>query len=366
MYLNHRFEKPSSSTIPPTFLDVTFTKALVSNFNKRVNLTASDATTAANSKRDRFFERLEARLSHHETEQKWISELNMNITHLDVMFTPANLSPLISQTLDIVSLFPAAEQTELIPFIRARDMPLLNIELERFRLMNPVENHAIVLQLLGLNLTSQVENPIIRAFAQNARPNSSQAIYDRAKSTGLIYRPGFIFEDRQYLFEIKNTAVFLNEPTPLPIIDQLTVRAILALPILCDRHLINGYMLEISVGPNLDIHASDFNINVIRDAVRETTAVMKSFARPKSVSTPIRDKNTNKNVTTKLDLVPLDLLLTCESVNFYFSKREENHFRSLLTIQLIQPHLSLIIHERSQRFEVSVFDFEVSKISLLI
>ena len=235
-------------------------------------------------------------------------------------------------------------------------MPLLNIELDRFRLMNPVENHVIVLQLLGLNLTSQVENPIIRAFAQNARPNSSQAIYDRAKSTGLIYRPGFIFEDRQYLFEIKNTAAFLNEPTPLPIIDQLTVRAILALPILCDRHLINGYMLEISVGPNLDVHASDFNINVIRDAVREIGAVMKSFARPKSVSTPIRDKN----VTTKLDLVPLDLLLTCESVNFYFSRREENRFRSLLTIQLIQPHLSLIIHERSQRFEVSVFDFEVS------
>lgn len=126
----------TSAVSKPTFLDVTFTRALISNFNKRVGGGGHDVA----AKRDRFFERLEARILKrhrhhpHQTEQKCISELNVNVHNLDVVFRPEKLSPIIEQCLSIVGLFASTEPAPLIPFIRACDMPLLNIEIDRLEM----------------------------------------------------------------------------------------------------------------------------------------------------------------------------------------------------------------------------------------
>lgn len=328
---------------------MTFTRALISNFNKKLG------NNDIGNKNDKFFDRFEAHLRHHENEQKWISELNMNVHYLDAILDFAKLTPLISQSYDILNCFEASERTSLIPLVQARQMPLFNIEIERAHFILPASNKQMfVYQLEALKLTSQVENPLIRTFPQNIHQSSSQTIYDRAKSNGLIYRPGFIFEDRQYLVDFKNAFFLRNNASSRPIIDRFSFRAVLALPIVFDRYLINGYLLEISIGPQIYLYASDMDIRSMEDSLEKNISVLKAFSAPTSKTTSISTSNV-------LQLVPVDFFLTCENLNVFLTQNQngKDNLKPFLSIELTQPYVSLIMHEKAQKLEVSLFDIEV-------
>lgn len=343
---------------------------LNNNNNASGNKSSNNKST---NKRDKFFDRFEAHARSHQTEQKWIAELNVNVHSLDVMFDAARLGALVVQTNALMSCFEASERTTLIPLVAARHMPLLNIECDRARLMIPMSQHPaahlLVYQLDSLNLTSQVENPLIRTFPQNestSTHSSRQTIYDRAKSSGLIYRPGFIFEDRQYVIDFKTMTLFLRDTTACtsrPLLDSFGLRATLALPIVFDRYLINGYLLEISLGPHINIYASDEDIRSIKDTIVHSGSILNEFSAT-SNSSPVTTSS-SASIKEPLQLVPIDLFLTCENLNVFFTRHIEDAVRKrkilkpILSIDLIQPYISLIMHEKAQKLEVSLFDIEV-------
>lgn len=323
------------------FLEITFTNALISNLNKKLNESFKKKS-----------KKLKSNLKNISSAQKWINEVNLVIRNFDFYFSLKRLNLILEFYFNLTKLILFKQNLEknnskrayLIPIIQASQMPLLNIELKKIRFILPKEDNtnSLILQFMSLTLSSQVENPLIRNFIQNT---TSLNIYNKAKSNGLLYRPGFIFEDRQYHAEIKSICLINNTKA---ILDNFDLKLALALPILLGKRLINGYAVELSVPTsNLAFNFTDLDLNLIFELINENKFNFEQELNTKQ----------SKLLLDDLELVPLDILLTCEKTTISFSKNQN----LLFYIQLIQPHLCFLMHEKMQKFEISIFDILVKR-----
>ena len=431
---NQKSSAATSSTHNANFMEITFTRALISNLNKRLN-DLSEPKSATKPKVNRgknknSIEKLEAK-------NKWIIEINVLLNNLDFMIHTSNFDVLIEYYLATYSIIEKSlsikdpylntnnnensnesklnynnenetKKIKLIPLIKASDMPLLNIEINRVRFIFPFydlvkksikfDYDLIIGQIFNLTLTSQIENPIIRNFINNSS-NKSFNIYNKAKSNGSLYRPGFAFEDRQYGLDIKNISLFKSNSTYLPssskinekyanlmclpILDSFDLKAMIGLPILLGKLLINGYVLELNIPANdLTFYLDNRELNLISDIINENTNIIKSYdivGFTKRLATKNNNNNNNNNnnrssigsylqpnQTIDLDIVPLDILMTAENINICFymvdkSESDELEKSSLFWIRFIQPYICLIMHEKFQKFDLSIFDFSVNR-----
>lgn len=59
--------------------------------------------------------------------------------------------------------------------------------------------------------------------------------------------------------------------------------------------------------------------------------------------------------------MPFDVLLTAENINICFYSIVKSQIELLFWAHFIQPHICLIVHERLQKFDLSIFDFELKR-----
>ena len=316
--------KPVSSQNNQTsigFIDLTFTRALISNFNKRYAEINNQTTPSNNKKKgpktatpfkqnqaeNKSFNRAM------KSNTKWISELNITVNDFDILFHMRKLNVMVefyfefnkyldkhlaakSITSSDDSSFAAelggasSKNSVLIPLITPNDVPLVNIEIGRVRFVCLSQNASetsydlFVCQFLSFNLTSSVEYPIVRNFLFNS--TASNKLY-KYKANGMLYRPGFAFEDRQYLLEVKNLAVFKSQSKCLcdssdsaannssfvqALVNSFSIRSVLGLPMLYKNRLINGYVLECSVlTSSLEFFLGTSSVKLMLDIARENT-----------------------------------------------------------------------------------------------
>ncbi|CAF0864916.1 unnamed protein product, partial [Brachionus calyciflorus] len=300
------------------FMHLTYTNALVKNLTKQIGLKKTRS--------------LKKKFTKH---QKWLSEVNLSLQDFELAY---NLN-LFETIFKFSKLFESDETSSngnnddfLIPIINSCDVPLLNLDLKKSKFLMPHNEKKILLEFDSMSLTSQFDNQLIRNFSQNS---TSHQIYLKAKSQGLINRPGFTFEDRQYLLLLKNLSLSVDSDL---IIEKFNLRLIVALPILYGPRLINGYALELNV-PDLSVNLDTEKINLI------TQSINTNFIFEK--------KNSQKSYgCCNLSLVPCDLFITFEKINLNLSS-------SMLEIALIQPHVCFFMHENLQKFEVSIYDMSV-------
>jgi hypothetical protein len=407
IFLNDKSNKQSEN-----FLELTFTRALVSDLNKKLETYNGDARSSdlpsrskikrANMNRPRS---IGATTSMH---QKWISELNMNISNLDIILHTSKLILLINFYNEATSFsrkyfkhmnnqhsdkINQNSNIYLIPLVKPSDMPLMNIEMSRVRLLmpqfeNPNESLVLVGQATDIILTSRVENPIARNFVNNL---ASYSLYNRAKSTGLLYRPGFSFEDRQYTLNINSLASFIveanhfkpqnhppNEQLYLPLLDCFDSKAVLGLPIVFNRHLINGYTLEVSSSkPRQTLYLTNSAINMFTSLINENLQKLEEIEKIDSLEANINILETSiksqhpiskENSQGNLRIMPLDILITGQSIDICFAYKTEatysfslSHFTPLFMLNLIQPHICLFMHETMQKFDLSIFDLNAMR-----
>ncbi len=340
LYLN--VQNQSLSMNRNSFVDLTFTRALISNFNKKYQeinrdeaQSSSKHPTPVKQKNLRMdptqsdidpvtrkqFKQLK---QSHKSTQKWISEVNISVGDFDVLFHMKKLSVVlefhagVTKSLDKYEVFtklsgssdasiPEDSQRKssiLIPLISPCDVPLLNIEIGRVRFilllvdsskrnLNSVGDFDLVIaQFISFNLTSSIEYPIVRNFVSSHSNSASYKIYNKYKSNGMIYRPGFAFEDRQYLNEVKNVALFKSKSSLLfsqseinpgkesigTIIGSFSLRFIIGLPIVFANRLVNGYLFEVSVlNQKLEFYLGSAALNLILDIINQNVDFVTSL-----------------------------------------------------------------------------------------
>jgi hypothetical protein len=121
----------------------------------------------------------------------------------------------------------------------------------------------------------------MRTFLQNS---ISASIYQQARSNGSIYRPGFTFEDRQYTLTVKQLTVasrgFASSAPKVsdPILESLDLRAVIGLPILIGKKLINGYVCEMGISNQQSrLFFKDRCINLLMAIVGENSRLAGLF-----------------------------------------------------------------------------------------
>ena len=387
-------------------MEITFTRALLSNLNKRLQDLGSDErsrTTKAKAKPPL-------------AENKWISEVNVALSNFDLVIHVEKLDTLIEIAIELANLVnqskkasderkqpnagtsPTRKTLYLIPLIKPKQMPLLNIDILNVRLIIPLfernrhrqADETVVAQMRSLNLTSQVENPLLRNFLNNS---ASLALYNKAKSAGTLYKPGFELEDRQYALDVKDMALFRTRFTHLtsgegdegtlkpnklstPILDNFDLKAVLGLPILLKKRLINGYTLELSIPTtSLSLYFGNIEVNLLYSILKQNLealeAYMKRLIEPTARADSKRVLNEHDEpVEADLKILPMDVLLTAENINVYFYTLEASasNFKKadpFIHLQLIQPHTCLVMHQHFQKFEISVFDISLRRASFL-
>ena len=405
------------------FLEITFTRALVSNLTKRLggaNQNEPKSTKLENykinkKKAENLFKNM----------QKWIIELNCTINDLDLIFHLKKIQLLLEFANDVNVLIknyyiqsrPLPNRSELwsepfnlIPLIKASDMPLINIEINRVRLIFPCMNckdnlDIVMAQVFNLNLTSQIENPLSRNFLHNS---ASSSIYNKAKSNGHLYMPGFPFEDRQYSLQLSNFALLAANSTHLsnkqqpnrfvPILNSVNLKAIVGLPILLGHKLINGYIVEIGItNQQTHVYLNNLFLNLMHNLVEENLVfldrarvewnvkadsfcskltihkIIKNFEanytnKPLPQTPSNKTRKSNRKVSDApqcMQLIPFDFLLTAENIHvcFYLLNKPDSRLSRLCWAHFIQPHVCVVIHEKLQKFEVSIFDFDLKRSS---
>ncbi len=139
----------------------------------------------------------------------------------------------------------------------------------------------------------------------------------------------------------------------------------LGLPILFGKRLINGYTLEISIPTsNLLFYFGNLEINLLYNVVNQNMNVLKNYG--KSVPTSSTPSfNQKYSIKSDVKIIPLDILLTAENINVYFYTVDTSTVikksNSLFWMQFIQPHTCLFMHQSLQKFEISVFDFNLKR-----
>lgn len=298
------------------FMSVTYTSALVKNLTKQIGIQMNKCLKKNFQK-------------HH----KYIDEINLKIGSFEIDYN----RKLFELIFKLAELFQKNVRQEielqcanLIPVIGSSQLPLLNLDLQRVKIQIPGENN-LSIELKSASITSQFENPLVRNFVQNS---TSQQIYLKAKSNGLINRPGFMLEDRQYLFNLNDLKLETNN---FKLVEEFRVKFIMALPILYGSRLIHGYSLELST-PQINLNLDSKHLNTISSILT---------AEFQTTDTTIESQNCQN-----LNLVPCDLLITFEIVNVNF----KNDLKLFLDLTLIQPHVCFFMHENFQKFEVSIYD----------
>ena len=187
--------KFSSNQGQKNFMEVTVTRALVSNLNKRLNYSSSpykfDKPKGPKNKPKYSFKK---QVDLFRTSQKWIVETNCIMNELDLILHAKKFELIwefshITQFLigkyykeslnskDTQSFLKPNNEPiiNIIPLIRTSDMPLVNFEANRIRIIVPTSTkkgsgdfNCIVGQIMSLSLTSQIENPLIRSFLHNS------------------------------------------------------------------------------------------------------------------------------------------------------------------------------------------------------
>jgi hypothetical protein len=422
LYLNlNKINENESETTQKSssFVEFTFTRALVSNFNKKLeemnrsmvklpNLISSSGIKTATPIKEREVDDSDHLLNRKQVKKlnrslsstnKWISEFNMNINNIDMVLHAEKMYALIKfltdlnlqihkhNLLNIGLKTPenltqySNESTVLVPIITSSDLPLMNIEVGQIRFILPFyENKKsnfdlIIKQIQSIKFTSQIEYPIIRNFLYYNNNSASHKIYNKYRSNGMLYRPGFAFEDRQYLMEIKNIALFKSNSASLisksiteiertMIINSFNLKSIVGLPIFYQNRLINGYVLEINIiTPNLEFYLGSSELNLVFGVLNQNLniinnwkSILDSRIRNESVTKSPFAKNKDYEQTI-LDLVPCDFLVTAENISFFIFEKET----PILLMECKQPHISFLIHERLQKFEILVFDYSLKK-----
>jgi len=331
----------STTTNKSLFLDFVFTRALVSNLNKKLGthhqIKVASETTPLNKKQRVI------RSNH----QKWITEININMNTIDFYFHFEKFKIIFLFNDLIMENFNVLEQTNsknclIPPIIKACDLPLLNININSIRLILysiKDKNNFLTLQIKSLMATSQLEMPIIRNFDNS----NSLNIYNKAKSNGYIYMPGCPFEDRQYSFRISGLSLVNNNSI---LLNNLNLNAIIALPMFLDNKLINGYSIEINITNDTHFSLSNKSINLILSILNENQT------------------KSSKKEEKYIELVPIEFLITCENLSFSLYFIEQLKTTPLIWIQLVQPHVCLRIHEKTQYFEIQIYDFSIKRANL--
>lgn len=140
----------------------------------------------------------------------------------------------------------------------------------------------MVAELASLNITSRIHEPLMRTFLQNS---ISASIYQKAKSNGNIYRPGFTIEDRQYTITLKQLTIASRNSSSSsvhkvsdPILENLDMRAVVGLPIQIGKKLINGYVCEVAIlDQQTRFYFNNQCMNLILCIVRENSILATVF-----------------------------------------------------------------------------------------
>lgn len=122
----------------------------------------------------------------------------------------------------------------------------------------------------------------MRTFLQNS---ISACIYQKAKSNGNICRPGFTIEDRQYTLTLNQLAITSrSSASPSdskvsdPILANLDLKAVIGLPILIGKKLINGYVCEVGIlDQQTRFYFNNQCINLILGIVQENSMLAAVF-----------------------------------------------------------------------------------------
>lgn len=354
-------------------------------------------------------------------EKKWISELNISLRCLDLIYHELIFKIISEFSIELVELFtnyilhltqnaqPSQDCAKkvssslLIPLVRPEDVPLINFDIGYCRLILPIikynldikaqECPILVVQCLKLNASSQVENPLNRNII------NSHTIYNKAKSTGALYKPGFPFEDRQYLISLRGLSLFQSTSNDLkeisfndqenpaamwnkidsikenpiefkvniqPIIDYFDLDATVGLPVVYINHekkirsILSGYIFEMNIlTQNLDFQFTQESIslvlNLIKDNINSINELINKIELKKKDNSPLPSKIETKY---SIKIVPIDVLITSEKINFYLNRDRQ---QSIFYINVFQPHVCLLIYEKMQKLEVTVFDFYIKE-----
>jgi hypothetical protein len=340
--------KTEANLTGKNFLELTFTRALVSNLNKKLNqnnsfvqitstaTTAAAAATALNKKKKSHLI---------QSNQKWIVEVNLEMQNIDCLIHMRKFDLIYS----FLNIFNSNRELELpitnqplLPLVKACDMPLLNIDINSVRIklfsLNNIQREMLTFQMSSFSLTSQIDEPLMR----NITAHSSVSIYNRAKSNNLLYMPGFAFEDRQYSFKLNGMSLSTAKAT---LMQSLTVNAVIGLPILLENKLINGYAIEINI-PEPHFFLSNNSINFIIELLDENF--------------PGNQTEPTQSISKEYEMLPIDLLITLENLNICLYSSDDT-ILPLVWMQIIQPHLCLRVHEKTQYVEFQIYDFSIKR-----
>lgn len=174
------------------FIEVTMTRALVANLNKRLNYSSSPYKyDSQNHVKNRYKSKSKLdQLNIFRTSQKWIVEVNCTLNELDLLIHSKKLE-LIWEFSCMTQLLMSKYKNEStsgkksqssndesmisLPLVRSSDMPLVNFEMNKIRVIVPCSTtngsgdfNCVVAQIMSLNLTSQIENPLIRNFLHSS------------------------------------------------------------------------------------------------------------------------------------------------------------------------------------------------------
>lgn len=147
------------------------------------------------------------------------------------------------------------------------------------------------------------------------------------------------------------------------------------------RKLINGYICEMCISnQHTTIYANNHYINLIINIINENSLITSQFTTAKlikkterlpsifthHVETPTASnhQSQNKNLSRKhksLEIVPFDLLITTENINLCLYAQNQDKIKLILWVHLIQPHIHLVVHEKIQKFEISIYDFDMKR-----
>ena len=125
------------------------------------------------------------------------------------------------------------------------------------------------------------------------------------------------------------------------------MNAVIALPILLDNKLINGYAIEINI-PEIQLNLSNKSINLILRIIKDNSKFM--ISEPKVIAAPI-----------KQELIPLDLLITSVNIEINLYLINESGLTPLIWLHLVQPHVMLQLHEKTQCFHCQIYDFNIKR-----
>ena len=437
-----------------SILNITYTSAKCANFNKkfyswlrRRRLSEKDPNGEETGDCfDRLKDKFKIDALKSSSKTNWISELNFSLKRIDFIYQPSifkllsNIALFLIQVFDDVfnhSLFNQiidehanSNQSFSIPIIETAQIPLLNLEIGRARFILPILIHKnnpkvqstideniekkseiLVFQCIKTNITSKVENPLNRNLYE------CEDVFEEAKVSEFLYKPGFCFEDRQYSITLNGLSLFLSSFSNLiknnrinlklnekesymnpaamwnslknidtmkevdfsntlcgitPVVDIFDLNSVVGLPICYFsaekelKTLISGYVFETNVNKSyLNFFISPTLLNAVYEVIQDNMLLISQLLT--NIEKITKTKNTIDflKYKPKLIVVPFEFLITTEKINFSIYNSNQliqSNIQPIFFIEFHQPFLSIIVNRMQLKIEVSIFNFSVSHI----